>query len=157
MRRILRTSTYFRDMTHGLLRAIETFHISEIQCYSLGSELTLCATAGFAVLLIASAYLGLSNTKLPSYKQSDKGLHFITFFLLTLCFYWILETNRRRNLQLTLFVCPVVLGVGSEIAQGLLPVSVCWDRHFHKTFTWAILTNLRTVATSTRTTSSPMC
>ena len=78
---------------------------------------------------------------IPTIKQSDKVLHFITFFLLTvsspvveqvsvassyvlqICFYWILETNRRRNLQLTIFVCTVVLGVGSEILQGLLPVS----------------------------------
>ncbi|KAF2096905.1 hypothetical protein NA57DRAFT_25948, partial [Rhizodiscina lignyota] len=77
--------------------------------------------AAFCVLLLGSAYLGLSTTKVPSYKQSDKVLHFVTFFLLSLCFYWILETNRRRNLQLTLFVCSVVLGIGSEIVQGLLP------------------------------------
>jgi hypothetical protein len=48
----------------------------------------------------------------------------VTFFLLTLCFYWILETNKRRNLQLTLLVCPALLGFGSEVVQGLLPVSV---------------------------------
>lgn len=81
-------------------------------------------TVAFGVLLLVAAYLGLSTTKVPSYKQSDKVLHFVTFFLLTLCFYWIIETNRRRVLHLTLFVCPVVLGIGSEIAQGLLPVRV---------------------------------
>lgn len=40
-------------------------------------------TAAFALLLLAAAYLGLSTQKIPSYGQSDKGLHFITFFLLT--------------------------------------------------------------------------
>jgi len=72
-------------------------------------------------LIIAAAYLGLAPSTIPSYKQSDKVLHFVTFFLLSLSFYWILETSRRRNLHLTLFVCPVTLGIGSEIAQGLLP------------------------------------
>lgn len=95
-----------------------------------------------AVLLFA-AFAGLtpadSKYKIPNYKQSDKVLHFLTFFLLTvsfipgsvfkdiaemlqLLFYWILETNRRRNLQLTLVVCPVILGLGSEVVQGILPV-----------------------------------
>jgi len=76
----------------------------------------------FCVLVLASAYLGLAPaTTIPSYKQSDKVLHFVTFFLLTLCFYWILETSRRRTLHLTLFVCLITLGIGSEIVQGLLP------------------------------------
>ncbi|KAF2666653.1 hypothetical protein BT63DRAFT_441744 [Microthyrium microscopicum] len=86
---------------------------------------------GFAILCLLSAYVGLAptsyNPALPSYGQSDKVLHFITFFLLTLCFYWILETNRRKNLQLTLLVCPGVLGVGSEIVQGLLPNGRAFD------------------------------
>lgn len=52
---------------------------------------------------------------------NDKVLHFATFFLLTLVFYWILDTNRRRTLNLTLTVCTFVLGVGSEFLQGFLP------------------------------------
>jgi len=82
---------------------------------------------GFAVLILTSAYLGLAKQTIPSYKHSDKALHFTTFFLLTACFYWILETNRRRNLQLTLFVCTLVLGVGSEVIQGLLPNERIFD------------------------------
>lgn len=35
------------------------------------------------MLLLVSAYLGLSTQKIPQYGQSDKGLHFIAFFLLT--------------------------------------------------------------------------
>ncbi|TKA58684.1 hypothetical protein B0A49_10838 [Cryomyces minteri] len=75
----------------------------------------------FTVLILAAAYLGLAPSTIPNYGQSDKVLHFVTFFLLTLCFYWILETNRRRNLQLTVLVCTALLGVGSEVVQGLLP------------------------------------
>ncbi len=41
------------------------------------------APAAFVVLVLASAYLGLSTQVIPSYGQSDKGLHFITFLLLT--------------------------------------------------------------------------
>ena len=41
--------------------------------------------------------------------------------MLTTCFYWILDTSRRRNLNLTLIVCTGILGVGSEFLQGFLP------------------------------------
>ncbi|RMX93414.1 hypothetical protein D0867_14212 [Hortaea werneckii] len=92
------------------------------------------------------AYLGLSTQKIPQYGQSDKGLHFVTFFLLTtvtivlnvethatvpsqeltdarkqLTFYWILETSRRRVVHLTLLVCTAGLGIGSEFVQAFLP------------------------------------
>ncbi|KAF2859608.1 hypothetical protein K470DRAFT_300238 [Piedraia hortae CBS 480.64] len=82
--------------------------------------------ASFAVLVLLSAYLGLSTQKIPQYGHSDKGLHFITFFLLTLTFYWIFEISRRRALHLSLLVCTAGLGVGSELLQGLLPN----DRNF---------------------------
>ena len=69
-----------------------------------------------------SAAAGFSDYSIPTYKQSDKALHFIAFFLLTLTFYWILETSRRKVLQLTFIVCTIGLGAASEIVQGLLPV-----------------------------------
>jgi hypothetical protein len=47
--------------------------------------------------------------------------------LLTTCFYWILDTSRRRNLNLTLLVCTGVLGIGSEILQGFLPNGRTFD------------------------------
>ncbi|TID13962.1 VanZ domain protein [Venturia nashicola] len=81
----------------------------------------------FGVLFLASAYLGLAPSTIPSYGQSDKVLHFVTFFLLTLSFYWILEIGRRRNLHITFFACTLVLGVGSEIVQGLLPNGRLFD------------------------------
>jgi len=84
-------------------------------------------TIAFCALIVISAYLGLAPQTIPSYKQSDKVLHFLTFLLITLAFYWILETSRRRVLHLTIFICPVTLGIGSEIAQGLLPNGRAFD------------------------------
>ncbi|OAA49631.1 VanZ-like protein [Metarhizium rileyi] len=43
------------------------------------------------------------------------------FFLLTAVFYWIVDTNRRRTLNMTLVVCTLCLGVGSEFLQSFLP------------------------------------
>lgn len=81
--------------------------------------------AAFALLLFISAAAGFSppDYTIPTYKQSDKVLHFIAFFLITLTFYWILETSRRKVLQLTFTVCTLGLGCVSEVVQGLLPVS----------------------------------
>lgn len=67
-----------------------------------------------------AAYAGLSSLQ-PSLLVNDKLLHFLTFFLLTVVFYWIIDTNRRRTLNLTLVVCTLGLGVGSEFLQALLP------------------------------------
>jgi hypothetical protein len=39
----------------------------------------------FIALVLLSAYLGLTTNKIPQYGHSDKGLHFVTFFLLTVC------------------------------------------------------------------------
>lgn len=36
-------------------------------------------------------------------------------------FYWIIDTNRRRTLNLTIVVCTLFLGIGSEFLQGFLP------------------------------------
>ncbi|RMZ70492.1 hypothetical protein GMOD_00000592 [Pyrenophora seminiperda CCB06] len=83
----------------------------------------------FLGLIFISSAAGFSppDYKIPSYKQSDKALHFIAFFLLTLCFYWILETSRRKVLQLTFTVCTIGLGVASEVVQGLLPIHRDFD------------------------------
>ncbi|KAI5255701.1 hypothetical protein E4T42_01697 [Aureobasidium subglaciale] len=71
--------------------------------------------AAFVVLLFIAASLGLAPNQLPQYKQSDKVLHFVTFFLITFCFYWIIETNRRRVIHFTLVACTVALSIGSEV------------------------------------------
>jgi hypothetical protein len=84
----------------------------------LGAFLFLCATAG---------YVGLSSLQLDNFPVDDKVLHALTFFILTTCFYWILDTSRRRNLNFTLLICTGVLGVGSEFLQEFVPNN---DRHF---------------------------
>ncbi|KAG9230316.1 hypothetical protein BJ875DRAFT_520491 [Amylocarpus encephaloides] len=77
-----------------------------------GAFLFLFATAGYA---------GLTSLQLDNFPINDKALHALTFFILTTCFYWILDTSRRRNLNLTLLVCTGILGIGSEFLQGFLP------------------------------------
>ncbi|KAL2842340.1 hypothetical protein BJY01DRAFT_216571 [Aspergillus pseudoustus] len=86
----------------------------------------------FVFLLLLSAYIGLlphsDSPSVPARLQpNDKFLHLITFFALSLIFYWIPDTSRRRTLHLTLVVCTLVLGVGSEILQGILPNDRSFD------------------------------
>ncbi|KAH1458943.1 hypothetical protein KXW75_004374 [Aspergillus fumigatus] len=80
----------------------------------------------FLFLLILAAYIGLlphsTSSSIPSNLQpNDKFLHVVTFFFLSLVFYWIPDTTRRRSLQLTLLICTLALGIGSEIVQAILP------------------------------------
>ncbi|KAI8631506.1 hypothetical protein F5Y19DRAFT_397808 [Xylariaceae sp. FL1651] len=73
----------------------------------------------FFLLCLLAGYAGLSSLQLDT--TYDKALHAITFFILTTVFYWVIDTSRRRTLNLTLVVCTVILGVGSEFLQELLP------------------------------------
>ncbi|KAK1783290.1 hypothetical protein QBC45DRAFT_127668 [Copromyces sp. CBS 386.78] len=76
----------------------------------------------FAILLLLSAYAGLSSLHMPQGTLlNDKTLHFTVFFLLTTTFYWILDTTRRRILHLTLSICTLGMGVGSEFVQAAIP------------------------------------
>ncbi|KAL5121137.1 hypothetical protein ACEQ8H_000988 [Pleosporales sp. CAS-2024a] len=85
--------------------------------------------AAFVLLIFISAAAGFSppSYTIPTYKQSDKVLHFVAFFLITLSFYWIVETSRRKVLQLTFTVCTLGLGCVSEVVQGLLPIHRDFD------------------------------
>ncbi|KAK4166561.1 hypothetical protein QBC43DRAFT_312917 [Cladorrhinum sp. PSN259] len=74
----------------------------------------------FALLILLAGYAGLSSTQI-SLVVNDKLVHLVTFFVLTVVFYWVVDTNRRRTLNLTLIVCTACLGVGSEFLQGFLP------------------------------------
>ncbi|KAI1413344.1 hypothetical protein F5Y13DRAFT_161122 [Hypoxylon sp. FL1857] len=74
----------------------------------------------FFLLCLLAGYAGLSSLQLDTV-VNDKVLHFLTFFLLTVAFYWIIDTNRRRTVNLTLIVCTLCLGIGSEFLQGFLP------------------------------------
>lgn len=74
----------------------------------------------FFLLLLLAGYAGLTSLQLDVY-VNDKVLHLFTFFLLTVVFYWIVDTNRRRTLNLTIVVCTLSLGVGSEFLQSFIP------------------------------------
>ncbi|KAJ6143339.1 hypothetical protein N7471_002792 [Penicillium samsonianum] len=80
----------------------------------------------FIFLLFLAGYIGLlphsTSSTIPTHLQpNDKFLHLVTFFLLSVTFYWVLDTTRRRTLHVTLVVCTLGLGVGSEVVQGFLP------------------------------------
>ncbi|EPS44608.1 hypothetical protein H072_1407 [Dactylellina haptotyla CBS 200.50] len=73
----------------------------------------------FAALFLVSAYLGISKgIQLPF---NDKIAHFLSFFSMTLCFYWVLDTSRRRVVNFTLIIMFGILGVGSEFVQAVFP------------------------------------
>ncbi|KAI1469117.1 uncharacterized protein F4812DRAFT_319871 [Daldinia caldariorum] len=74
----------------------------------------------FFLLCLLAGYAGLSSLQLNTV-INDKVLHLLTFFLLTIAFYWIIDTNRRRTLNFTVVVCTLGLGIGSEFLQGFLP------------------------------------
>lgn len=83
--------------------------------------LTLAIPLGtFFLLCLLAGYAGLTSLQ-PGVYVNDKVLHVLTFFLLTVVFYWILDTNRRRTLNLTVVVCTLIGGIGSEFLQGFLP------------------------------------
>ncbi|ODQ63965.1 hypothetical protein NADFUDRAFT_84023 [Nadsonia fulvescens var. elongata DSM 6958] len=71
----------------------------------------------FVALCFLSAYLGFADIHLPH----DKLIHFVTFFLLSLVFYWIIDAPRKRCVHFSLIVCTMFGGVGSEFLQGFLP------------------------------------
>ncbi|KAF8423828.1 hypothetical protein EV426DRAFT_110276 [Tirmania nivea] len=70
----------------------------------------------FFLLILLAGYLGFSSIHPPI---NDKVLHFFTFFLLTLTFYWILETTRRRAVNFTFVCITLIASTLSEILQPL--------------------------------------
>lgn len=97
-----------------------------------GSLQLTSSPGAFIFLLILAGYIGLlphsTASSVPANLQpNDKFLHLATFFLLSVTFYWILDTTRRRTLHLTLLICTLGLGIGSEIVQGFLPNDRAFD------------------------------
>lgn len=111
-------------------------------------------SGAFLFLLLGCAYLGLTSIQIPTI--NDKVLHFLAFFILTvcsslttvvvadfyrilqaddrltisasqLCFYWIIDGSRRRTLNFTLIGVTFLLGVGSEVVQSLVPNGRVFD------------------------------
>ena len=87
--------------------------------------LTSSLTGAFCLLVLLSAYVSVTPPKIP--QVNDKILHFLIFFLLTVTFYWILDTTRRRTFNLTLVLITFCLGLGSEVVQALLPKDRTFD------------------------------
>ncbi|KAK4250010.1 hypothetical protein C7999DRAFT_38932 [Corynascus novoguineensis] len=85
----------------------------------------------FVLLLFLAAYAGLTSQQhldgTAGLPIDDKTLHFLTFLVLTVVFYWIVDTTRRRTAHLTLIVCVAGLGVGSEFVQAVLPNGRAFD------------------------------
>ncbi|KAH6847312.1 hypothetical protein B0I37DRAFT_141859 [Chaetomium sp. MPI-CAGE-AT-0009] len=83
----------------------------------------------FTLLLLLAGYAGLSSLQIDSTTVpiNDKVLHLATFFLLTVAFYWVVDTTRRRTVHLTLVVCGAGLAVGSEFLQAVLPNGRSFD------------------------------
>jgi len=80
----------------------------------------------FLFLLLVAGYAGLTSIQVDAV-VNDKALHALTFFVLTVVFYWILDTSRRRTLNFTLIFCTGILGIGSEFLQGFLPNGRIFD------------------------------
>jgi VanZ family protein len=88
-------------------------------------------TVAFLGLCVVSAYLGVADLEVTH----DKILHFLTFFILSTVFYWIVEASRTRCINMTIVVCTVVGGIGSEFLQGFLPVSTYHQKSQSKNLT----------------------
>lgn len=102
------------------------------------SSLTNQFPAIFVLELFVAGALGLFPQ--PELPVNDKIIHFLVFFVLTFTFYFLVDTTRRRQAQLTVSTL-VPLAVLSEIVQALLPN----DRNFDL---FDILANLLGSATS---------
>ncbi|KAF4126046.1 VanZ like family [Geosmithia morbida] len=83
-------------------------------------RIRLSFAGAFVLLLLIAAYMGLTSLQLGQY-VNDKFLHCTTFFILTVVFYWVVDTSRRRTVHMTLVVCTLTLGIGSEFVQSFLP------------------------------------
>lgn len=72
----------------------------------------------FVLGLLFAAYLGFAELSLPN----DKLVHFLTFFTLTSLFYWLFETQHTRYIRnITILICTLGAGIGSEFVQSLVP------------------------------------
>lgn len=70
----------------------------------------------FLFSCVLTAYLGLVRvTPLPT--NRDKIAHLTAFFVLTVLFYWSMDTHRKRAVNITLFVCCLCASIGTELLQ----------------------------------------
>ena len=66
-----------------------------------------------------AGYFGL-NAQIAA-PINDKVLHFVCFFLLTIALYWSLDLPRRLLLKVILLSVTIILSIGSEVLQEVLP------------------------------------
>jgi len=71
--------------------------------------------------LIPELILIRGFTPHPTSVVNDKIQHFLTFFFLTLIFYWVIDTTKRRVLNMTI-TFSLVIDIVSELLQSFLPV-----------------------------------
>ncbi|KND93014.1 Uncharacterized protein C11E3.10, partial [Tolypocladium ophioglossoides CBS 100239] len=115
-----------REKPELSLPTLETHYLSQASLSPCGYDgplqavLILLSQGVFLLQLLAAGYAGLSSLQLGQY-VNDKVLHLLTFFSLTVNFYWIFDTNRRRIINMTLIVVTIVLGGGSEFVQNAVP------------------------------------
>lgn len=117
--RVAASTLLLCKLIHNHARIARTSALSVI----LEMRIRFSFAGAFFLLLLGSAYLGLTPS-LPIPYINDKVLHGLTFFILTTCFYWILDTSRRRNLNFTVIVCTGILGIGSEVLQHFVSTRV---------------------------------
>lgn len=116
----------------GLSAVVDSARTVRIpQFYVRSCSNIFSCTGAFIALFLLASYIGFlphDEGSIPATLQpNDKFLHFITFFALSVAFYWVLDTTRRRTLHLSVLVCTVALGIGSEIAQALIPNGRSFD------------------------------
>ncbi|KAI5790659.1 hypothetical protein DFH27DRAFT_570804 [Peziza echinospora] len=83
--------------------------------------------ASFAGLCLISAWLATTHYRPPFI--NGKVLHFTTFFALTVCFYWIFETSRRRVVNFTFFSITIGLSIITELGQSILHTERPFDAY----------------------------
>ncbi|VEU24316.1 DEKNAAC105617 [Brettanomyces naardenensis] len=73
--------------------------------------------AGFVSSIVLAIYLGFADISLPH----DKFIHFGLFFVISLLFYWILDSKAISAWRNVAFiVCTLVGGIGSEYLQHFI-------------------------------------
>lgn len=83
-------------------------------------------TPVFILSLLVAGYLGFALVQLPH----DKAVHFVTFLVLTVEFYFVFDTKYKslRALRLiTLGVCTIGASIGLEIVQSLVNPARVFD------------------------------
>ena len=90
------------------------------------TNLRILLTPVFILSLLLAGYLGFALIHLPH----DKLIHFLTFFILTMEFYFIFDTKNKslKVLRLvTLVVCTFGASIGLEIVQSLINPARVFD------------------------------